>query len=173
MKNKLLSEHLKADNYLLRDFDGNFLYSGDLIFFSGNRESQFAIIEYAKYNDKEYMLLHSPFLNYYCKAIICEGNYNNYKSYHFFKYKKSIDTLIKDMPYLKLMHFIKMYKGVIYRKQWKALPNIISKNTFICKSNNSNHCKDYDKYNTYIILQKQKSTHYEYIFRGDLLNIPF
>ncbi len=170
MKIEKISEIIQLDNFLIKDFEDNNLYTGDIVLITTGYTSEFAILEYAFFNNEPCILLHSPLLPY--NVLMFELNQINqkYKKYRLFKKEYHLTFLQKDMSKENFAKIKKIYKGVIYRKQWKKIPNIISKNLATIKSN-FEHYKDYNKYNLFLLIENKN--HYEFLFRGDNIEIPF
>lgn len=170
MKIKKISETIQLDNFLIKDFEDNNLYTGDIVLVTSDYTSEFAILEYVLFNKEPCILLHSPLLSY--NVWMFELNQNNQKNkkYRLFKKEYPLTLLQKDMSKENFLKMKKIYKGVFYRKQWKKIPNYITKNLATTKSN-FEHFKDYDKYNLYALIENKN--HYEFLFRGDKIEIPF
>jgi hypothetical protein len=66
-----ISETLRAENYLIQDFDGKIIYTGDIVLWCTQRDCFLGITEYVKYKDEYYLILHSPLIpyNWYIKQI--------------------------------------------------------------------------------------------------------
>lgn len=170
MKIKKVAETICLDNFIIKDFENNNLYTGDIVLITSGYTSEFAIVEYAKYNNKNCIIFHSPLLPYGFLASLLDPQEFKSKKHRLFKKNYSINFLEKDMNAINFAKLKKQYRGVIYRKQWNILPNFISANLATCKSNHE-HYKDYNKYNLYALLENKG--HYEFLFRGDNIEIPF
>jgi hypothetical protein len=166
-----ISETLRAENYLIQDFDGKIIYTGDIVLWCTQHDCFLGITEYGKYKDEYCLMLHSPLIPYNCYIIQISKLKTATK--YLFKKHTDITYLRKDLPLIQYNQIHKIYKGVLYRSKWNDVPNIIEKNTATIRFNNFEHFKDYNKYNVYILLNKNNTEHYEFLFRGDLENIPF
>lgn len=170
-----LAKNIQAEHYLVKDYNKNIIYSGDIIFNYDRYDAFIAIAEYVLFENIYFLLLHNPTMPYnitLCNTAFIEKDHNN-GFRHFFKKDKNIALVKKDFSNDKYIKFQKMYKGVLQRNNWKSIPELITKNISTFTKSNFEHFKEYDKYNVYAILHKHKSNHYEFLFKGDLLNLPF